>query len=57
MREDMFRSVLGYLSAMAQAKALLHQGIITQREYTHFDPTVNPSDLLPYAVKDVVMWK
>ena len=37
MREDMFRSVLGYLSAMAQAKALLHQGIITQREYTHFD--------------------
>lgn len=37
MREDMFRSVLGYLSAMAQAKALLHQGIITQREYAHFD--------------------
>ena len=21
------------------------------------DPTVNPSDLLPYAVREVVMWK
>ena len=37
MPENMFKSLLGYLSAMAQAKALLQQGIITQREYAHFD--------------------
>ena len=37
MREDMFKSVLGYLSAMAQAKCLLRQGIITQKEFTQIE--------------------
>ena len=37
MPENMFNQVLGYLSAMAQAKVLQQQGIITHREYMHLD--------------------
>ena len=37
VNEDLFRSLLAYKSIMAQAKVLLQRGIITKREYTHFD--------------------
>ena len=37
MNEDLFRPLLAYKSIMAQAKILLRRGIITKREYTHFD--------------------
>ncbi len=37
MNEDFFRRLLGYKSAMAQAKILLGKGIITKQEYAHFD--------------------
>lgn len=37
MNEDLFRSLLAYKSIMAQMKVLLRRGIITKREYTHFD--------------------
>ena len=37
MSKDVFKSVLGYLSAMAQAKCLLRQGIITQNEYMQIE--------------------
>ncbi len=37
MDEDLFKSLLAYKSIMAQAKVLLRRGIITRREYTHFD--------------------
>ena len=35
--KDLFRSLLAYKSIMAQAKVLLDRGIITKREYVHFD--------------------
>lgn len=37
MDKDFFRSLLAYKSIMAQAKVLLDRGIITKREYGHFD--------------------
>ena len=37
MDDSFFQSLLAYKSAMAQAKVLLQRGIITQREYGHFD--------------------
>ena len=37
VNEDLFRPLLAYKSIMAQAKILLRKGIITRREYTHFD--------------------
>ena len=37
VNEDLFASLLAYKSIMAQAKVLLRRGIITKREYTHFD--------------------
>ena len=37
VNKDLFRSLLAYKSIMAQAKILLRQGIITKREYAHFD--------------------
>lgn len=37
MNEDLFRALLYYKSVMAQAKRLLERGIITQRDYAHFD--------------------
>lgn len=37
MREDYFQALLGYKSAMAQAKVLLRRGLITRKEYMHFD--------------------
>ena len=35
--KDLFRSLLAYKSIMAQTKVLLRRGIITKREYSHFD--------------------
>lgn len=35
--KDFFRSLLAYKSAMAQAKVLLRRGVITRREFGHFD--------------------
>ena len=35
--KDLFRSLLAYKSIMAQMKILLDRGIITKREYGHFD--------------------
>ena len=37
MNKDLFESLLAYKSIMAQAKVLLRRGIITRREYAHFD--------------------
>lgn len=37
MDEVLFRRILGYKSAMAQAKILLSKGIITEKEYAYFD--------------------
>jgi hypothetical protein len=37
MNKDLFRSLLAYKSIMAQAKVLLRRGIITRKEYAHFD--------------------
>ena len=37
MDKDLFRSLLAYKSIMAQAKVLLDRGVITKREYGHFD--------------------
>ncbi len=37
MDKDLFRSVLAYKSTMAQAKMLLRRGVITRKEYLHFD--------------------
>ena len=37
MTEDYFRKLLAYKSIMAQTKILLQRGVITKREYTHFD--------------------
>jgi len=35
--KDFFHSLLAYKSAIAQAKVLLRRGIITRREFGHFD--------------------
>ena len=35
--KDLFKSLLAYKSIMAQAKVLLDRGVITKREYGHFD--------------------
>ena len=35
--KDLFRSLLAYKSIMAQTKVLHRRGVITKREYTHFD--------------------
>ena len=35
--KDLFRSLLAYKSIMAQAKVLLDRGVITRKEYMHFD--------------------
>ena len=35
--KDFFRSLLAYKSVMAQARVLLRRGIITRKEYVHFD--------------------
>ena len=40
MPEIFFAAVFGYLSAMAQARSLLRQGIITHREYMRFDTMI-----------------
>ena len=37
MDKEFFRSLLAYKSIMAQAKVLLDRGVITKREYGHFD--------------------
>lgn len=37
MNEDTFTPLLNYLSAMAQAKVLLRQGIITKKEFADID--------------------
>ncbi|MBQ7541966.1 MAG: hypothetical protein IJT44_06720 [Clostridia bacterium] len=37
MNKDLFESLLAYKSIMAQAKILLRRGIITRKEYAHFD--------------------
>ena len=37
MDKDLFRSLLAYKSIMAQAKVLLRRGVITRKEYVHFD--------------------
>ena len=35
--EALFQSLLSYKSAIAQAKVLLRRGVITRREFGHFD--------------------
>ena len=37
MNKDLFESLLAYKRILAQAKVLLRRGIITKREYAHFD--------------------
>ena len=37
VNKDLFRSLLAYKSIMAQAKVLLRRGVITRKEYVHFD--------------------
>ena len=40
----LFRSLLAYKSIMAQAKVLLRRGVITRKEYVHFD-TMSPKNM------------
>lgn len=37
VNKDLFASLLAYKSIMSQAKVLLDRGVITKREYGHFD--------------------